>query len=143
MQRYVVPEADQNSEPVFVPRPAASAEDDGWLLFRVYRRAADTSNVIFLGGRDTESDPVATLQHRGRIPAGFGRLGYRMGATARTGWTSGYCNWHPGDRSYVAGRRKNASSRPKPIIVEPLTRLNQRSPPELFTNVPSRAPMTA
>jgi carotenoid cleavage dioxygenase len=71
MQRYRVPEGDQNSEPVFVARPDAAAEDDGWLLVCVYRRATDTSDVVILDGRDIASAPIATVQLPRRIPAGF------------------------------------------------------------------------
>ena len=71
MQRYRVPEGDQNSEPVFVPRAAASGEDDGWLLVCVYRQATDTSDLVILDGRNIESDPIATVRLPRRIPAGF------------------------------------------------------------------------
>ena len=71
MQRYRVPEGDQNSEPVFVARPNASDEDDGWLLVCVYRRATDTSDLVILDGRNIDSDPVATVRLPRRIPAGF------------------------------------------------------------------------
>ncbi|MCH4577017.1 helix-turn-helix domain-containing protein, partial [Achromobacter xylosoxidans] len=42
-QRYEVPPGDQNSEPVFVPRPGAQSEDDGWVLVCVYRQEGDRS----------------------------------------------------------------------------------------------------
>ncbi|SDG38270.1 carotenoid oxygenase family protein [Paraburkholderia phenazinium] len=71
MQQYRVPEGDQNSEPVFVGRPAASAEDDGWLLVCVYRRATDTSDLVILDARNIEADPLATVHLPRRIPAGF------------------------------------------------------------------------
>jgi carotenoid cleavage dioxygenase len=70
-QRYRVPEGDQNSEPVFVARPTASGEDDGWLLVCVYRKATDSSDLVILNGRDIESDPIATVRLARRIPAGF------------------------------------------------------------------------
>ncbi|CAM2196974.1 Dioxygenase (modular protein) [Paraburkholderia kururiensis] len=50
--RYAVPPGDQNSEPVFVPRRRATAEDDRWLLCCVYRHATDTSDVVVLDARD-------------------------------------------------------------------------------------------
>lgn len=71
MQRYRVPEGDQNSEPVFVSRAIASGEDDGWLLVCVYRHATDTSDLVILDGRNIESDPIATVRLPRRIPAGF------------------------------------------------------------------------
>jgi carotenoid cleavage dioxygenase-like enzyme len=71
MQRYRVPEGDQNSEPVFVPRPIASDEDDGWLLVCVYRQATDTTDLVILDGKNIDSSPVATVRLPRRIPAGF------------------------------------------------------------------------
>jgi carotenoid cleavage dioxygenase-like enzyme len=70
-QRYRVRDGDQNSEPVFVSRPAASDEDDGWLLICVYRRATDTTDLVVLDGRNIDSDAIATIQLPRRIPAGF------------------------------------------------------------------------
>jgi carotenoid cleavage dioxygenase len=70
-QRYRVPEGDQNSEPVFVSRPNASSEDDGWLLVCVYRRATDTSDLVILDGTNVEGEPIATVHLPRRIPAGF------------------------------------------------------------------------
>jgi hypothetical protein len=70
-QRYRVPEGDQNSEPVFVSRPNASSEDDGWLLICVYRRATDTSDLVILDGGNVEGEPIATVHLPRRIPAGF------------------------------------------------------------------------
>jgi carotenoid cleavage dioxygenase-like enzyme len=71
MQRYRVPQGDQNSEPVFVSRGIASGEDDGWLLVCVYRHASDTSDLVILDGRNIESDPIATVRLPRRIPSGF------------------------------------------------------------------------
>jgi carotenoid cleavage dioxygenase-like enzyme len=70
-QRYRVPEGDQNSEPIFVSRPNASSEDDGWLLVCVYRRATDTSDLVILDGTNVEGGPIATVRLPRRIPAGF------------------------------------------------------------------------
>lgn len=70
-QQYRVPPGDQNSEPVFVPRPGAHDEDDGWVLVCVYRQASDTSDVVVLDGRDLEAGPLATVRLPSRIPAGF------------------------------------------------------------------------
>ncbi|MEA3119653.1 MAG: hypothetical protein QOI13_2923, partial [Paraburkholderia sp.] len=49
----------------------AMAEDDGWLLCCVYRRATDTSDVVVLDARDLAAGPVATVHLPTRIPAGF------------------------------------------------------------------------
>ncbi len=71
VQRYRVPEGDQNSEPVFVARPKSSVEDDGWLLVCVYRQSTDTSDLVILDGKNIESPPIATVRLPRRIPAGF------------------------------------------------------------------------
>lgn len=70
-ERYEVPPGDQNSEPIFVPRPTAEAEDDGWVLCCVYRHATDTSDVVVLKASHISAGPVATVHLPVRIPAGF------------------------------------------------------------------------
>ncbi|MCP3098659.1 carotenoid oxygenase family protein [Myxococcus sp. K15C18031901] len=69
--RYEVPTDDQNSEPVFVPRPGGIDEDDGWLLVMVYRAAKDTSDLVILDARAIQAGPVATVHLPRRVPAGF------------------------------------------------------------------------
>lgn len=69
--RFSLPQGDQNSEPIFVPRAGARAEDEGWLLACVYRHASDTSDVVVLDARDISGGPVATVHLPVRIPAGF------------------------------------------------------------------------
>jgi carotenoid cleavage dioxygenase len=71
IERYEVPEGDQNSEPVFVPRPSGTEEDDGWVLCCVYRHTTHTSDVVILDARDVAAGPVATVHLPTRIPAGF------------------------------------------------------------------------
>lgn len=71
LERYELPPGDQNSEPVFVSRRGAKAEDDGWLLCCVYRHATHTSDVVVLDARDVAAGPVATVHLPTRIPAGF------------------------------------------------------------------------
>ncbi|KVM03579.1 carotenoid oxygenase [Burkholderia ubonensis] len=71
LTRFDVPEGDQNSEPVFVSRAGSSAEDDGWVLAWVYRRATDTSDLVILDARCIERGPVATVHLPRRVPAGF------------------------------------------------------------------------
>ncbi|WP_121492693.1 carotenoid oxygenase family protein [Cupriavidus plantarum] len=70
-ERYEVPHGDQNSEPIFAPRPSAKAEDDGWLLCCIYRCATDTSDVVVLEASNIAAGPVATVHLPTRIPAGF------------------------------------------------------------------------
>jgi all-trans-8'-apo-beta-carotenal 15,15'-oxygenase len=40
------------SEPIFVPRPDATQEDDGWVLTLVYDASYHRSDVVILDGRD-------------------------------------------------------------------------------------------
>jgi len=73
-QRHLVSGGDQNSEPIFVPRSgrdANGAEDDGWLLFCVYRAASHTTDVVIAAAQHVDQEPVATVHLPRRIPAGF------------------------------------------------------------------------
>lgn len=68
---YQVAVGDQNSEPVFVPRPNANAEDDGWVLVCVYRQATDTTDLVVLNAQDVDGEVQATISLPCRVPAGF------------------------------------------------------------------------
>lgn len=59
------------SEPVFVPRPNAQAEDDGWVLTLVYDSSHHRSDVVILDGRDLNQEPVATVHLKHHIPYGL------------------------------------------------------------------------
>jgi len=59
------------SEAVFVPRPGATAEDDGWLCAFVTDRASERSELVVLDARDVEGEPVARVHLRRRVPFGF------------------------------------------------------------------------
>lgn len=58
-------------EPVFVPRPGGTAEDDGWLLALVYDAEARRSELVILDARRVQDGPVATLRLRHAIPFGL------------------------------------------------------------------------
>lgn len=58
-------------EPVFTPRPHATAEDDGWLLTVEYQAAQHTSRLVIFDARDLGSGPVATAALTHHIPQGF------------------------------------------------------------------------
>lgn len=58
-------------EPVFAPRPSASAEDDGWLLTFVYDTAEDSSELVIINAQDITSTPVARVLIPQRVPFGF------------------------------------------------------------------------
>jgi all-trans-8'-apo-beta-carotenal 15,15'-oxygenase len=58
-------------EPIFVPRSADSAEDDGWLLSLVYSAAEHRSRLVVLDARNVEAEPVAVAHLRHHVPLGF------------------------------------------------------------------------
>ncbi|BAC91630.1 carotenoid oxygenase family protein [Gloeobacter violaceus] len=51
------------SEPIFVPRPDGTAEDDGWLLAMVYDARRDRSDLWILDGRDLTCLTRLGLKH--------------------------------------------------------------------------------
>jgi all-trans-8'-apo-beta-carotenal 15,15'-oxygenase len=53
------------SEPMFIPRPGGSAEDDGWLLAQTYDATSDQSYLAVLDAKTPEAGPVARawLEH--------------------------------------------------------------------------------
>jgi carotenoid cleavage dioxygenase len=58
-------------EPVFVPRPGAVEEGDGWVMAYVYERASDGSVCVLLDARDIGGVPVAEIVMPRRVPHGF------------------------------------------------------------------------
>ncbi len=70
-QHHLIDEGDQNSEAIFVPRPNALSEDDGWILFCVYKKATDTSEIRILDAKNISDPPLAIVSLARRIPAGF------------------------------------------------------------------------
>lgn len=58
-------------EGVFVPRPNARAEDDGWLVTYVYDAGDDTSELVVLEAQDFRAPPVARVRIPARVPYGF------------------------------------------------------------------------
>lgn len=65
------PERGYVGEPVFVPRPGATAEDDGWAIAFVYNAATQTSDVVVLDGRNLARGPIATLHLQQHVPYGL------------------------------------------------------------------------
>lgn len=59
------------SEPVFVPRPGTSGEDEGWLLAFVYDSAHHRSDVVILDAGDLNKGPVARLHLKHHVPYGL------------------------------------------------------------------------
>ncbi|BBZ23446.1 carotenoid oxygenase family protein [Mycolicibacter hiberniae] len=66
-------EGEGNSfcEPVFTPRPHATAEDDGWLLTVEYQAAQHASRLVVFDARDLAGGPVARAELTHHIPQGF------------------------------------------------------------------------
>ena len=58
-------------EAVFVPRPGATAEDDGWLVTFVYDRGEETSELVVVNAQDVSAEPVARVLMPQRVPYGF------------------------------------------------------------------------
>src|SRR5262249_19136959 len=58
-------------EPIFVPRHAEAAEDDGWVMALAYDPARDTSEFFVLDARDIAGGPVAVVHLPHRVPYGF------------------------------------------------------------------------
>jgi all-trans-8'-apo-beta-carotenal 15,15'-oxygenase len=58
-------------EPIFVPRPDAEKEDDGWLLALVYDAAYHRSDVVILDANDVKKGAVARLHLKHHIPYGL------------------------------------------------------------------------
>jgi carotenoid cleavage dioxygenase len=58
-------------EAVFVPRPSATAEDDGWLITFVYDSTEEASELVVVNARDVTAAPVARILMPKRVPYGF------------------------------------------------------------------------
>lgn len=58
-------------EPLFVPRPGGSAEDDGWLLVMVYDSLRHGSDVVILDAQRLDAAPLATVHIKLHIPYGL------------------------------------------------------------------------
>jgi all-trans-8'-apo-beta-carotenal 15,15'-oxygenase len=55
-------------EPIFVPRPGASQEDEGWLLVLKYDAANHRSALVILNAGDLTQEPLAVLNLRHHLP---------------------------------------------------------------------------
>jgi len=56
-------------EPIYVPRPGAEAEDDGWVLTIVYDSAADRSELVILDAKNMGEE--ATIKLPFAMPPGL------------------------------------------------------------------------
>ncbi|GAB1540495.1 carotenoid oxygenase family protein [Scytonema sp. NUACC21] len=60
-----------SGEAVFVPRPSATAEDDGWLVAFVRDTTEDASELVVVNAQDMTGEPVARVVIPQRVPYGF------------------------------------------------------------------------
>ncbi|MGF1512460.1 MAG: carotenoid oxygenase family protein [Elainellaceae cyanobacterium] len=58
-------------EPVFVPRPGATAEDDGWVMTMVFNAGQGRSELVILDAQSMEQGAIATLQLKHHVPYGL------------------------------------------------------------------------
>jgi all-trans-8'-apo-beta-carotenal 15,15'-oxygenase len=58
-------------EPVFVPRPNATAEDEGWVFVLLYNAERRCSDLVILDGQDIEAGPIARLKLSHHVPYGL------------------------------------------------------------------------
>jgi carotenoid cleavage dioxygenase-like enzyme len=59
------------SEPVFVPRPGGTMEDDGWVLTYVTDMRSGTTDFVIFDAHGLTSDPVAVVHLPVRVPTAF------------------------------------------------------------------------
>ncbi|MEM8722826.1 MAG: carotenoid oxygenase family protein [Cyanobacteria bacterium P01_G01_bin.39] len=59
------------SEPIFVPKPGANTEDQGWVLTLVYDGSKHSSTLAILDGENLEGDAVALLHLKHHVPYGL------------------------------------------------------------------------
>ncbi|MGF1486966.1 MAG: carotenoid oxygenase family protein [Prochloraceae cyanobacterium] len=59
------------SEPIFVPKPDANKEDDGWILSLVYDAAGHRSKLAILEAENLDRGPIAKLYLKHHIPYGL------------------------------------------------------------------------
>ncbi len=58
-------------EPLFVPRTANAAEDDGYVLVLVYDQVRNASDFFILDARHIAGEPIASVHIPHRVPYGF------------------------------------------------------------------------
>ncbi|MGD1905757.1 MAG: carotenoid oxygenase family protein [Leptolyngbyaceae cyanobacterium] len=58
-------------EPIFVPRPGNTVEDDGWVLCLTYNAARQCSDLIILDAQQIAAGPIARLKLSHHVPYGL------------------------------------------------------------------------
>ncbi|MEL6441086.1 MAG: carotenoid oxygenase family protein [Cyanobacteria bacterium J06621_8] len=59
------------SEPIFVPKPNATREDEGWVLTLVYNGSKHRSTLAILDGENLDGDAIALLHLKHHVPYGL------------------------------------------------------------------------
>jgi carotenoid cleavage dioxygenase len=70
-QTFLHGPASFGGEGVFVPRPRAAAEDDGWVVTYMYDEAKGESSMLILNAQDFDGEPQARVVIPARVPYGF------------------------------------------------------------------------
>ena len=68
---YRLPDGDNTSEPVFVPRSEQAEEGDGYLVSVIYRAAENRSDMAFFDASALDKGPIAVAELATRVPNGF------------------------------------------------------------------------
>jgi len=68
---HELPPGHWTGEPLFVPRTANAAEEDGFVLAMIYDGPRSRSGLLVLDAQNLADAPLATLWLRDRVPAGF------------------------------------------------------------------------
>ena len=85
MQRWSPGRDSFCQEPIFVPRPQSSAEDDGWILAPVFRSATSTTDLVILDAQNLSQGPIATIHLPHHIPIGA-KSQQRAGCAFAVAW---------------------------------------------------------
>jgi all-trans-8'-apo-beta-carotenal 15,15'-oxygenase len=59
------------SEPIFVSKPNAHSEDEGWVFTLVYDASRHRSDLVILDGQNLQGEAIATLHLKHHIPYGL------------------------------------------------------------------------
>jgi carotenoid cleavage dioxygenase-like enzyme len=68
---HELPRGDVPGEPIFVPKSAAAAEGDGYLVALIYRGAEDRTDFVVYDASDVAKGPIGLAQLPRRVPFGF------------------------------------------------------------------------
>jgi all-trans-8'-apo-beta-carotenal 15,15'-oxygenase len=58
-------------EPIFLPKPRATKEDEGWVMTLVYDAGNHRSDLVILEGENFDRGPIARLHLKHHIPYGL------------------------------------------------------------------------